>query len=227
MRRYRRNSIRRVDVMKKRIYGTFIILLTTASFSWAAPEPAIVPEPRDWTLEVSFEHPQLIALQLANEIRPRYFWYIIMTITNKADRDADFHPNCELMTDTFQIVPAGRNVPPVVLQMVKNRHKSKYPFLQSFQEVGDKILQGQDNAKDIAIIWPDFDARAKEIKLFISGLSNETVAVDHPIARDVTTGEPLKVYLRKTLELDYSISGDPALRQSNKVSYDGKRWIMR
>ncbi len=32
---------------------------------------------------------------------------------------------------------------------------------------------------DIAILWLDFDPKANSIKLFISGLSNETVAIDH------------------------------------------------
>ena len=40
-------------------------------------------------------------------------------------------------------------------------------------------------------------------------------------------GQPLKVYLRKTLELDYNISGAPQLRQNAKVSYKGQGWIMR
>ncbi|MHC4361609.1 MAG: hypothetical protein ACYSTZ_02185, partial [Planctomycetota bacterium] len=69
--------------------------------------------------------------------------------------------------------------------------------------------------------WPDFDARAKGMKIFVSGLSNETVATDHPIAKDK------KVYLRKTLELSYDLRGDPALRSDAKLVYQNKRWVMR
>ena len=32
----------------------------------AAPEPAIVPGPRDWTVDVTFEHPQQITLELVS-----------------------------------------------------------------------------------------------------------------------------------------------------------------
>jgi len=212
--------------MKSLVYGTLSLWLLMVCVSWAAPEPAIVPGPRDWTLVVTFEHPQLLSLQPRGVSTPTHFWYIIITLTNKTNRDVDFYPNCELMTDTFQIIPAGRAVPPIVFERIKNRHKSKYPFLQPLEKAGNRILQGQDNAKDLAIIWPDFDMRAKGIKIFITGLSNETVTVDHPVAKDAT-GEPIKVYLRKTLELDYSISGDPALRQSINIDYNGKRWIMR
>ncbi|GAG97266.1 unnamed protein product, partial [marine sediment metagenome] len=74
--------------------------------------------------------------------------------------------------------------------------------------------------------WPDFDAQAQGIKVFITGLSNETAAIDHPIAKD-KMGKPAKVFLRKTLELSYKLRGDTALRPDVKVSYKGKRWIMR
>ncbi len=102
----------------------------------------------------------------------------------------------------------------------------RYPFLESLEKAGNKILQGEDNTKDIAIIWPDFDAQAQNIKVFITGLSNETAAIDHPIAKD-KTGTPAKVFLRKTLELSYKLRGDTALRSDVKVTYKGKRWIMR
>ena len=38
---------------------------------------------------------------------------------------------------------------------------------------------------------------------------------------------PVKVYLRKTLELSYAISGDAALRSYAKLTYKGSRWVMR
>ncbi len=80
--------------------------------------------------------------------------------------------------------------------------------------------------KDIAIIWPDFDIKAKNIRLFIAGLSNETVAINHPVEKD-DFGNPKKVFLRKTLELNYDLKGDPALRSGATLKYKGKRWIMR
>jgi hypothetical protein len=93
-------------------------------------------------------------------------------------------------------------------------------------KAGNRILQGEDNTKDIAVIWPDFDTKAKNIKVFIAGLSNETVAIDHPMAKD-QAGKPFKVFLRKTLELSYAFKGDPALRSDASLTYKGKRWIMR
>ncbi|MDP2933457.1 MAG: hypothetical protein Q8N81_04975, partial [bacterium] len=80
--------------------------------------------------------------------------------------------------------------------------------------------------KDLAIIWPDFDAKAKNISLYLAGLSNETVVVEHPTKKD-PNGIPEKIYLRKTLELQYSIGGDPTLRNNTVLVYKNKNWVMR
>ena len=212
--------------MKRGIFGGLGILLVLACTSMGAPEPAIVQAPGQWTLETQFAHPQQLVLQRGSDNKPVRFWYVIVTLTNTAGRDVDFYPKCDLMTDTFQIIPAGRFVPAAAFEQIKARHKSRYPFLEPLEKVGNKILQGQDNTKDIAIIWPDFDVRAKTISLFITGLSNETIAVDHPVSKDAA-GQPLKVFLQKTLEINYSIKGDAALRSGARLDYEGKCWVMR
>jgi hypothetical protein len=227
--------------MKNFVYGIWAILAVTACVSLdfgeisraAAPEPAIVPGPDNWTLDVTFEHPQQIVLQLSGDkatghptVGPKRYWYMIITLTNKTGHDVDFYPKCDLMTDTFEITPAGKDTPAAVFEQIRKRHQRKFPFLESLENAGNKILQGEDNTKDIAIIWPDFDAKAKSIKVFIAGLSNETVAIDHPTAKD-ETGKPVKVYLRKTLELSYKLGGDAAFRSNARPIYEGKRWVMR
>ncbi len=210
--------------MKNLVYGVSAVLMITACVSLAAPEPAIVQAPGDWTLDVTFEHPQQIMLRVAGDKEPKRFWYMIMTLTNKTNHDVDFYPKCELLTDTLEVTPAG--TPAEVFEKIKKSYQRKYPFLESLESIDNKILQGEDNTKDIAIIWPDFDANAKSIKIFIAGLSNETVVVDSPAEKD-QAGKPVKVYLRKTLELSYKIGGDPALRSKAKLVYEDKRWVMR
>jgi len=212
--------------MKGFVYWTFTIWAVMTCVSLAAPQPAIVPGPTDWTVDVTFEHPQQIVVRPGGRNEPKRFWYMIVTLTNKTNRDVDFYPKCDLMTDTFQIIPAGKGTPIVVFEQIKRRHQHGYPFLESLEKVDNKILQGQDNTRDIAIVWPDFDARAKNITLFIAGLSNETIVIDHPVAKD-KSGKPVRVFLRKTLELNYTLPGDATLRSDVDLSYKGKRWIMR
>jgi len=212
--------------MKRGFYGIVAISALMACVCLAAPEPAIVPAPGQWTVDVKFSHPQQIILPGGTSNTPKRFWYTIITLTNNTGNDVGFYPKCELMTDTFQITPAGKFVTPVVFQLINRRHKSRYSFLEPLSKADNRILQGEDNTKDIAIIWPDFDVQAKNIKLFIAGLSNETAAVDHPMAKDLN-GKPLKVFLRKTLELNYAFKGDPSIRADASLTYKGKRWIMR
>ena len=221
-------------------YGT--LLLIAAGLVQAAPQPAIAPRPGQWTLETRFEQPQQLVLPYGANGETRY-WYMILTVTNRTRDDVDFRPKCELMTDTFQIVPAGVGVPSVVFEKIKERHKSRYPFLEPLGKVESRLvksadkakvggvenllLQGEDNTKDIAVIWPDFDPQATAFKVFIAGLSNELAVVNHPVAIDPNDGKPAKVFLRKTLVLDYALRSDPTLRSAVDVVYKGKSWVMR
>jgi len=196
--------------MKKRLFYGTILAAILAGLCVAAPEPAVVQKPGQWTVQVRYEHPQQLVLPWG-EKGPSRFWYTILTITNRTGRDVEFYPRCELMTDTFQILPAGRGVPPMVFDRIKQRHAAVYPFLEPLEGVENRLLQGEDNAKDIAVIWRDFDTQATAFTVFITGLSNETAAVKHPVARD-DLGLPVFVFLRKTLALDYKLRGDPAHR---------------
>ncbi len=203
-----------------------VCLAASKPVTGGAPEPAIVPHPGDWTVNATFTHPQQIILRNAPGAPAQRYWYVILTVINKTGRDADFFPRCDLMTDTFHISPAGRGVSPAVFDRIKEQHLTDFPFIEPLEKVSSKLLQGEDNAKDLAIIWPDFDPNAKKVKIFITGLSNESAAVKHPILMG-DNGLPKLVFLRKTLELSYNIKGDPATRATADLTYAGKRWIMR
>ena len=213
--------------MKIRFFNLLLMIVCgSASLCRAYPKPAIVPQPTEWTLEVVFDQPQQISVKVPNHAKKERFWYIILTLTNNSGSDVGFYPSCDLFTDTFQVVPAGIRTQQQVFKRIKLKHQGKYPFLESIDFVEPKFLQGPDNAKDIVIIWRDFDPKAKNIDLLIAGLSNETVVVDHPTKTD-ENGQPVKVYLRKTLVLKYAIGGDPTLRQSAKLVFKDKTWVMR
>lgn len=207
-------------------YLVLAIVFSSASLCRAYPKPAIAPELTEWTLEIVFDQPQQISVKIPSHAKKERFWYIILTLTNNSGSDVGFYPSCDLFTDTFQIIPAGIRTQQRVFKQIKLKHQGKYPFLESIDFVAPKFLQGPDNAKDVVIIWRDFDAKAKNIDLFIGGLSNETVVVAHPAETD-ENGEPVKVYLRKTLDLKYAIGGDETFRQSAKLVFKGKSWVMR
>ena len=212
-------------LMRKRLFYGTILTAVLVGLSMAAPKPAILQRPGQWTVEVKFEHPQQIVVPWGGDAQSR-FWYMIMTVTNRTGRDVEFYPKCDLMTDTFQVLPAGQGVPPVVFQQIQQRHGGVYQFLEPLEKVDSRILQGEDNAKEIVIAWKDFDPQATSFKVFVGGLSNETATVRHPVAVD-QGGQPLQVFLRKTLQLNYSLRGDPAMRPSVETVYTSQNWIMR
>ena len=213
--------------MKTPLLGFMVVVVLAGGQLWGYPKPSIVPVHTDWTLKVLYNQPQQISVKIPGEVKKQRFWYIILTLTNESPNlDVPFYPACDLMTDTFKIAPAGASVTKHVFDKIKVRHQGKYPLLEYLEEVDNKILQGADNTRDIAIIWSDFDPKAKNIALFISGLGNETAVIDHPMGKD-ENGNPAKIFLRKTLLLSYSIGGDPKLRAKAQLVYKDKRWVMR
>ena len=205
----------------------FIILtvvLAPAALAMGAPKPAAVQPIHYWTVDVEYEHLQQKTLRTDSGVKR--FWYIIITVTNNTGRDVDFYPQCEMMTDTFQILPAGQSVLPSVYEQIKSRYQRAYPFLEVLDTAGSSILQGEDNTRDFLIVWPDFDTKAKGVSLFITGLSNETAVIENPAVTD-EDGNPTRAFLRKTLELDYTFGGDPTFRSNPKKAFTAQTWIMR
>ncbi len=212
--------------MRNSVSGISALFVLLSSLCLAAPKPAVVPGPGKWTLQAKFLHPQQIVVQTSPNGRKERFWYVILSVVNNTHKDVNFYHQCDLMTDTFQVLPAGKGVPPEVFKHIKARYKEVYPFLEELGQTDHRLLQGEDNARDIAIIWSDFDPKAQSVKLFLTGLSNETAVIEHPVAKN-ESGNPAKVYLRKTIELSYEIKGDSVLRSDADMVYKGKRWIMR
>ena len=214
--------------MKRSFYGVLIVFGIFTCISLAAPQPAVIQGPDQWTLNIKFTNPQQMVLQEASDNKLVRFWYMIITLTNNTGRDVDYYPKYDLVTDTFQITPAGKGVGSIVFDRIKERHKDVYPFLECFGKTDNKILQGEDNTKDIAVIWQDFDHNAKNVSIFITGLSNETVEVDYPaIKTEDSENEPNKVYLMKTLEIKYDVIGDPSSATGATLGYNSKSWVMR
>ena len=200
-----------------------------AGICFAYPKPAIAPRAHHWNLDVEYSKPYQVKLNIPGDpadAPPRRFWYIVLTLTNNTGRDVPFYSSCDLMTDTFRIIPSGKNVMNIVFEKIKLIQQGRYPFLERLEDIPDKILQGEDNSVDVAVIWPDFDPEARMVDLFIAGLSNEVAAVTHPFKKD-KNGNPVKLFLSKTLQLKYSIAGDPKFRDEDKMKYITRKWVMR
>lgn len=213
--------------MKKKVafYSVLWIgLLSGLVVGW--PRPSALPEKGRWTLDVTYEHPILIQVPPSSAGEPKRFWYMIFSVTNLSlEEEVPFYPKFELVTDTFQVLPAGKGETFGLFEIVRARHRGQYPFLESLDFEDHRILKGKDNRRDFVVFWPDFDPRAKEVRFYLAGLSNETTAVEHPMRTE--GGQPVQVPLQKTLQLTYSIGTDPQLRGQASLRFEGQDWVMR
>jgi hypothetical protein len=210
--------------MRSILIGLLVCVAATTSFGANVRingQPA-VEGVTSWSLDVVYEQPRQIVVSDGGKAST--YWYVILTITNKTGKEVGFYPDCDLMTDTYQLLQAGAGVPGVVYEKVQALYKERYPFLAPLEKSMGKLLPGEDQAKDVLVVWKDFDKDAHGMKLFISGLSGQTASVEKP---GEAGAAPEQVMLRKTLQFDYQVAGDPAMRSDSSLLYKGMSWVMR
>ena len=213
--------------MKSQLTLLWILLAGAMVMAAGFPEPAVVQKATEWTLTVKYENPQQITLRLPGKPTPERFWYIILSLTNESPQlEVPFFPACELVTDNFEIIKAGVDIPSGVFEAIKLKHQGSYPFLESMDFEDNRFYRGKDSTRDIVIIWKDFNLKAKEVSFFIGGLSNETAAVMHPAKKD-EQGNPEKIILQKTLQLRYLVGADSRLRDLAALKLLEQSWVMR
>ncbi len=203
-----------------------LFLLAAGLYVCAAPRPSLAPEPGLWQLDVQLhDQPQQISVVLPGNTEPTRFWYILYTVTNNTGEDVNFYPRADLFTDTLKTYTGGAKSRRQVFEAIRQRHESVIPLLETEGQVTGPILQGEDNARDTVAIFEDFDPQANKVQIFISGLSNETVQVNNPLAGQ--PGQSDTVLLRKTLALEYQVPGDEYNPDKRVLLYRGRNWIMR
>lgn len=206
-----------------------------------APAPGIAP--RSWQLEFEFEDPRRLHIQLPGEKTPRIYWYMLYTVTNNSNRDVEFMPRFEIVTDKLQVLPTDVTADPAVFSAIKKIHHKDHPFLLEPLEIMGKLLQGADNAKDSVAIWQDFAPLARQFTIFVGGLSGESVTLPNP-AYDPTKQEfvvkelpggiqdkvpvnPRRFVLYKTLSIPYRLPGDSETRRQAEPVRGTVEWLMR
>ena len=215
---------------------TAILLMFTGTVASAAiepvnssaPLPAAFPPADVWQLDVDIHgNPSQIEVTLPGDEKPTRFWYLVYTITNNSDIDVEYYPTIELMTDTFKLYEAGTVPSKPVFEKVKKLYRESVPLLEPELDVAGTILQGEDNARDCVAILDDFDPNATSVKVFITGLSNESTVLETTGTTENNEKNLKKVLLRKTLMLEYKIPGDKFNQDQKVMIFDRRQWIMR
>jgi len=190
-------------------------LLGLVSTIQAAPEPE--PIPRRWEFKIEPGELRLACIDVPT-VGPQAFFYFTYKVTNTSSQDRFFAPSFELASDRGEIIRSGRDVPPMVSDVLLARINR--PFLSNEIDVQGLLLQGKENAREGLVIWRADDLLADEITIYAAGFSGETRSITRP-----DTGEP--VLLRKTLMLKHLTPGDLDCRDLHPIEREETRWIMR
>jgi hypothetical protein len=207
----------------------------------AAPQPSIAP--KSWQLEFEFEDPRRITIQVPGENRSRVYWYMLYTVTNNSNRDVQFLPRFDIVTDKLQVLETDATADQAVFAAIRKLHLKSRPFLLEPLEVMGKLLQGADNAKDSVAIWRDFSGDSRQFTVFVSGLSGESVILPNPtydagkpefVVKDLPGGiktkvnvNPRQFVLYKTLSVAYRLPGDDEARKLAEPIRERVEWLMR
>lgn len=201
------------------------------------------PTPTSWELELRFEDPHRVEVQLPGESEPHVYWYMLYTVTNRSGRTQSFFPQFQFVTEDLAVHDTDMGISPLVFDTIRERHRQLYKYLVTPTKAIGELRVGDDNARESVAIWRDIDLRQNSFTIYVSGLSGEVRVVKNPshnpgkpetqkqvgpdgIERDIPVN-PRNFTLRKTLEIDYTLPGSPLARPFVEAERQRTRWIMR
>jgi hypothetical protein len=193
------------------VFGV-LALLAVACSVLAYPTPSAVP--LRW--ELNFIPGELRLYH--HQPNDRHYWYFTYMVENRTGREQTWAPRFTLFTDAGEILSSGEGVTLEVTRSIMSMLGNE--LLMNQYEIIGELLQGREHAKEGLVVWPARNLNITELSLFISGASGETARVTDPL-----TGEEL--LLRKTLQRDYVVPGNPAARGSRPLELSSQRWIFR
>ncbi len=169
-----------------------------------------------WTLNMQFRPMRMISVTDPGG-KPALYWYVLYTVTNDTDQESvRFNPDFKLLTDTNKIY---RDVLDMnAFEAIKRRHKGM--MIESPIQIAGPLQRGPGFAKDGVAIFKEIDRKTDAFKVFVSGLSDDSKAVNNPV-----TGKKTNLY--KTLERSYRQPGDRIRVNRDRIFFTGQRYIYR
>lgn len=193
-----------------------------------ATQPAVAS--KSWQLRFRFQDPQRVSVVVPGSREPVLYWYMLYTVENPGDREVEFYPQFDLVTDTLKVVSSEVRVSPEAFKAVSLRANN--PLLLAPEQIVGPIQRGADRKKHGVAIFRDFDPKARAFTIYVSGLSGELKRVRNPgFDKDKPEGPNNLRYvvLRKTLAVPYRFPGSEGARNlsvAERVA-DGYTWVMR
>lgn len=186
------------------------------------PEPSKYP--LSWELKFKHGTPKRIAVTLPDKGTVA-FWYLTFTVTNQTDKEQEFLPTFDLVTNEGQVIHSDFAIPEQVFLAIKSAEGND--LLERLPKMAGTIRIGDDQARDGVAIWPEPAPRMGAFSIFVGGLSGEFVVLKDDDGKPKLDAEGNPIILRKTLEIDYVIYGDELYPDKDQVHFKGERWVMR
>lgn len=193
-----------------------IVLGFMAAFASAeAPKPSIYPV--SWELKFDHGTPTRVVVSVPNAPAPQAYWYITYTATNNTGKERMFLPVLEMLTEDGKVTRSDKLVPQAVVDVIRKHEGNK--FIEGGMQVSGEIRLGEDQSKYGVAVWAEPMLEMGRFSIFVGGLSGEYTTVK-------TDGKD--TILRKSLRLNYWISGDDVYPGEDKVNAaKAETWVMR
>lgn len=192
------------------ITAAMAVIITCQAIADTYPKPS--PVPYRWELDFDLGDMRLYV----DDQTGQAYWYLTYKVTNDTGADRIWAPEFTLFTDFGGISVSGEDVPRRVMLDLQELLGND---LLEIDLIGD-LYQGEENAREGLVVWKAKSLEVTEMSVFIAGISGETARVRNPISGDI-------VLMRKTLQRDYLVPGDPLARGSDPAEVVGDRWILR
>jgi hypothetical protein len=202
---------------------SLIALAAAANLASAYPEPSKFPV--SWELKFEYDAPRRVVVEIPGASVPKAYWYMTYTVTNNTDQEQDFLPVFTLVSKDGKVTRSDKGVPKAVFDKIKARSGNK--LLESPIKVADTIRVGDDQAKDGVAIWEEPEAEMGSFSIFVGGLSGEHAQLTNANNEPVLNKDGKPVILFKTLQIDYTISGDEVYPGIDPITKNHQRWIRR
>jgi hypothetical protein len=185
-----------------------------------------VPDGKLWVMHFVFKDPRVITVDIPGRGR-RVCWYLPYFVVNKTKEAHTFIPDLELVADDKDTVHMDQILPTAQEAIRKLEDPTDYLKIKnSVQMAATPIPPSKENADPTRVagvaIWDDVDPQTSHFYIYVSGLSNGWSVTD---STDPNDKDP--VVRRKTLRLEFSRKGDPALLDSRQIKYGRRRQAPR
>jgi len=114
-----------IPIVGIRMKKVAILAAIIGAFCFAAPTPSLAPSAGIWTLDVQFAQPLTLSIKIGEN--SEQYWYTVLTLTNNTGKDVSFIPQCELMTDTWQVTQSDTGIVKPVYDKIKHINQGVIP----------------------------------------------------------------------------------------------------